>query len=96
VAVYLSSPDPERDAAFVSQMFGGQVRPIPGGYSVACGAAQELRVLTPQATAALGGSIDIEGPALAGVAIAAKQRQGLTKADEACGMFIEWLAPDPT
>jgi len=50
-----------------------------------------LRVLTPQATAALGGSINIEGPVLAGVAIAAKQRQGLTKAEEACGMFIEWL-----
>jgi hypothetical protein len=93
VAVYLSSPDPERDAAFASKMFGGRVRPISGGCSVACGPAQELRVLTPQATTALGGSSAIEGPTLAGVAIAAKQRQELTKAEEACGMFIEWISP---
>jgi len=93
VAVYLSSPDPERDAAFVGKMFGGKVSPISGGCSVACGPAQEMRVLTPPATAALGGSSAIEGPALAGVAIAAKERQGLTKAEDACGMFIEWISP---
>jgi Glyoxalase-like domain len=92
-AVYLSSPEPARDAAFVSKMFGGKVSPITGGCSVACGPAQDLRVLTPQATAALGGSIDLEGPVLAGIALAAKQRQGLTKAEEACGMFIEWISP---
>jgi len=93
VAVYLSSPDPERDAAFVSKMFGGKVSAIAGGCSVACGPAQELRLLTPQATAAIGGSTGIAGPILAGVAIAAKQRQGLTKAEAACGMFIEWISP---
>jgi hypothetical protein len=93
MAVYLLSPDPARDAAFVSKMFGGKVSPISGGCSVACGPAQELRVLTPQATAALGGSIGLEGPVLAGIALAAKQRQGLTKAEEACGMFIEWISP---
>jgi len=35
----------------------------------------------------------IEGPALAGIARAAKERQGLTKAEDACGMFIEWISP---
>lgn len=94
VAVYLSSPDPERDAAFVSKMFGGKVRPISGGCSVGCGPAQEVRVLTPQATAALGGAIDAEGPGLAGIAIAADRRQGITRAEAACGMFIEWISPD--
>jgi catechol 2,3-dioxygenase-like lactoylglutathione lyase family enzyme len=92
-AAYLSSPDPERDAAFVSKMFGGKVWPISGGCSVACGPAQELRVLTPQATAALGGAIDTEGPGLAGIAIAAEHRRGITRAEAACGMFIEWVSP---
>jgi hypothetical protein len=78
VAVYLSSPAPERDAAFVSKMFGGKVSPIPEGCSVACGPAQELRVLTPQAMAARGGPIEREPPILAGVAIAAKQKRWLT------------------
>ena len=93
MAVYLSSPDPARDAAFVSKMFGGKVTPIAGGCSVACGPAQELRVLTPQATAGLGGSIELAGPALAGIALAATRRHGLTKPEEACGMFIEWISP---
>jgi glyoxalase-like protein len=91
-AVYLSSPDPDRDAAFVSKMFGGKVRPICGGCSVACGPAQELRVLTPRAMAALGGASDAEAPGLAGIAIAAEHRRGITKAEAACGMFIEWVS----
>jgi catechol 2,3-dioxygenase-like lactoylglutathione lyase family enzyme len=93
VAVYLASPDPDRDAGFVGKMFGGKVSQISGGSSVACGPLQELRVLTPQAMAALGASIELEGPILAGVAIAARQRHGLTKAGDACGMFIEWISP---
>jgi hypothetical protein len=92
-AVYLSSPDPQRDAGFVSKMFGDKVRPMSGGCSVACGPAQELRVLTPQATAALDGAVDAKGPGLAGVAIVAEHRQGLTRPEAACGMFIEWISP---
>jgi hypothetical protein len=42
--------------------------------------------------AARGGSIEIKPPILAGVAIAAKQKRGLTPAGEACGMFIEWIS----
>jgi catechol 2,3-dioxygenase-like lactoylglutathione lyase family enzyme len=92
VAVYLSSPTPERDAAFVGKMFGGKVSPIPGGCSVACGPAQELRVLTPQAIAARGGSIEAAPPILAGVSIAAERKLGFTPAVKACGMFIEWIS----
>ena len=45
-AVYLASPVPERDAAFVSKMFGGDIAPMPGGgFRVACGPTQELRIL---------------------------------------------------
>jgi hypothetical protein len=94
-AVYLSSAAPERDAAFVNKLFGGQISSIPGGYSVACGPSQELRVLTPQAMAkhdkSFGGP-EKDSPVLAGIAVAARARQGLTPAQEAGGMFIEWVA----
>ena len=50
LAVYLSSPAPERDAAFVSKMFGAKISSVPGGCNVACGPSQELRILTPEAT----------------------------------------------
>jgi Glyoxalase-like domain len=94
VAVYLSSPAPERDAAFVSKMFGGEVSSIPGGCTVACGPSQQLRVLTPQAIgerdSAVAG-VEIGTPILAGIALAAHSRRGLTSAAEANGMFIEWI-----
>ena len=61
VAAYLSSPAPERDAAFVSKMFGGKVSPVPGGCNVACGPSQELRILTPQAMAERVGSGGVDG-----------------------------------
>lgn len=92
-AVYLSSPVPERDAAIVSRMFGGEVNPITGGASVACGPAQQLRVLTPQAIAERDGSFrgsESATPVLAGIALAARSRQGFTPAADAHGMFIEW------
>jgi len=94
VAVYLASAAPERDAAFVNKLFGGQISSIPGGYSVACGPSQELRVLTPQAMAkhdkSFGGP-EKGSPLLAGIAVAARARQGLTPVQEAGGMFIEWV-----
>ena len=94
VAPYLSSPAPERDAAFVSKMFGGKVSPVPGGCNVACGPSQELRILTPQAMAERVGSGGVETttPILAGIALATHAKQGLTPATEASGMFIEWVA----
>jgi catechol 2,3-dioxygenase-like lactoylglutathione lyase family enzyme len=92
-AVYLSSPAPERDAAFVSRMFGGEIRPMAGGCAVACG-PQEVRVLTPQAIAERDGSFagaKTGTPVLAGIALSTHSRQGLTSAEKANGMFIEWI-----
>ena len=93
-AVYLASPAPERDAAFVGKMFGGAVTSLPdGGYRVACG-PQELRVETPQALARRDGSLggfDQASPVLAGIALRSRGDHAFTSAAEAGGMFIEWL-----
>lgn len=94
VAVYLSSRDPGRDAAFVNRMFDGEVRPTSGGFGIACGPSQELRVLTPEAIAKRDSSfegIQTGTPILAGIALAAHSSQRLTPAAEANGMFIEWV-----
>jgi catechol 2,3-dioxygenase-like lactoylglutathione lyase family enzyme len=94
VAVYLSSPAPERDAVFVSKMFGGKVSSIAGGWNVACGPSQQLRVLTPRAIAERDSSVagvEIGTPILAGIALATYSRRQLTPAAEANGMFIEWV-----
>jgi hypothetical protein len=77
-AVYLSSPAPERDAAFVSKMFRGEVTPIAEGCVVACGPSQELRVLTPQAIAKRDSSfedVNASTPILAGIALATRSTQ---------------------
>ena len=93
VAVYLSSPSPERDAAFVGKMFGGKVSPVRGGFVVACGPSHALRVLTPQAMAERDGSAGVgtAAPILAGIALATHGKKGLIPAAEASGMFIEWV-----
>jgi hypothetical protein len=94
VAVYLSSPAPERDAVFVSKMFGGKISSIAGGWNVACGPSQQLRVLTPQAIAERDSSVagvELGTPILAGIALATHSRRRLTPAAEANGMFIEWV-----
>jgi hypothetical protein len=94
VAVYLSSPAPERDAGFVNKMFGGEVSSITGGCSVACGPSQQLRILTPRAIAERDSSVagvEVGTPILAGIALATHSRRRLTSAAEANGMFIEWV-----
>ena len=95
VAVYLASPVPERDAAFVGKMFDADVRALPGGgCRVACGPAQELRVLTPEALARRDVSLtglEQTTPRLAGIAVSTPSKVGLTPAAQACGMFIEWV-----
>jgi catechol 2,3-dioxygenase-like lactoylglutathione lyase family enzyme len=94
-AVYLASPAPECDAAFVGKMFGGEVSTLPGGgCRVACGPNQELRVLTPQAVSERDPSLKglEQGSArLAGIALAALSGGGFTPAAYAGGMFIEWV-----
>ena len=94
VAVYLSSPAPKRDAAFVSKMFGGKVSPARGGFVVACGPSQELRVLTPQAMAERDSSAGAgnAAPILVGIALATHEKSGLIPAAKASGMFIEWVS----
>ena len=94
MAVYLSSPAPGRDAAFVDKMFYREVRPISGGFGIACGPSQELRVLTPDAIAKRDSAfegIETSTPILAGIALAAHSSQRLTSAAQANGMFIEWV-----
>jgi hypothetical protein len=76
VAVYLSSPAPERDAAFV------------------CGCLQELRVLTPQAIDERDrsfGALEIGTPILAGITLASHSMRKFTSAQQANGLFIEWV-----
>ena len=93
-AVYLASRNPEHDAAFVGKMFGGDIQTMPGGYRVACGPTQELRVLAPQAIAKCDPSfIDAptQTPVLAGVALATSELREVTPARHANGMFIEWV-----
>jgi catechol 2,3-dioxygenase-like lactoylglutathione lyase family enzyme len=94
MAVYLSSPAPERDATFVSKMFGGRVSSVRGGFVVACGPSQELRVLTPEAMAERdsSGGVGTAAPILAGIALATHEKKGLIPAAEASGMFIEWVS----
>lgn len=91
-AVYLASTAPERDAAFVGAMFGGEVVPISGGMRVSCGPAQEMRVLTPQALTALDPGFDTGqmSPGLAGISVVSGARKGIVPASQACGMFMEW------
>jgi hypothetical protein len=94
-AVYLASPAPERDAAFVGKMFGGDIGHLPGGgCRVACGPSQELRVLTPQDLAGRDRSLeglDENETRLVGIALAARGGGGFTPAAQAGGMFIEWV-----
>jgi Glyoxalase-like domain len=95
VAVYLSSPAPERDAAFVGRMFGGQISPLlRGGWRVACGPSQELRILTPQAITERDSSftgVASDTPILAGIALATASKRRTIPAAAAHGMFIEWV-----
>lgn len=98
-AVYLASPAPARDAAFVHKMFGGEVGALPdGGCRVACGPGQELRLLPPQSLRqrdpSLAGLLET-GPRLVGIALqcrskGARSAGGFTPAAQAGGMFIEW------
>lgn len=95
-AVYIASPAPERDSAFVARMFGGAVTPVPGGMHVACGAGQAVRVLTPDAIAARDPSLSLSpdgSPMFAGITLGCTGdgRQTIP-ANKACGIFIEWLA----
>lgn len=92
-AVYLASPDPQRDGAFIGRMFGGAVTSLPDGCRVACGPGQEVRVLTPEAVAARSPSLpgdSVRGPRLVGLALDCPQAKPPVPAASAAGAFIEW------
>ena len=92
-AIYLASDAPERDAAFLGKLFGGAVTQGAEGLRVACGPAQELRVLSPDAIAAHDPGFAYPsqgGPVLAGLALACGEARETTPAASACGLFIEW------
>ncbi|MEX0876728.1 MAG: VOC family protein [Phycisphaerales bacterium] len=94
-AVYLASPEPQRDAAFIGSLFGGELAAIPDGMSVRCGERQEVRVLAPEAIARKDPSFRADrslGPLLAGVAVRTEDA-GLQAipSERACGMFLEWI-----
>ncbi len=94
-AVYLASPSPERDSAFVGKMFGGSVTPVPGGMSVSCGPDQAVRVLEPEAISERHPSFSPDpklGPMFAGIALQGTDNDRETiPARAACGIFIEWI-----
>lgn len=95
-AIYLSSRDPGRDAAFLGKMFDGEVTAVAGGKHVACGGQQEVRVLTPETISKLDPSFamgDLDKPVLAGLTIACGEERQTTPAANACGAFIEWVRP---
>jgi hypothetical protein len=93
-AVYLASMSPDRDAAFISAMFGGDIAPVSGGMRVSCGPSQEVRVLTPQTLMERDPAFDTGSisPALAGISVVSNARRDTIPASEACGMFTEWAA----
>jgi catechol 2,3-dioxygenase-like lactoylglutathione lyase family enzyme len=93
-AVYLASMSPDRDAAFIGAMFGGDVAPISGGMRVTCGPSQEVRLLSPQAIVVHDPAFDTgsSSPVLAGISVVSDVQKGIIPASEACGMFIEWAA----
>jgi hypothetical protein len=76
-------------------MFDGDVAHLPGGgYLVACGPSQELRLFTLPALMERDrslASLDPSSARLAGIALATSGTTGLTPAAEAGGMFIEWM-----
>jgi hypothetical protein len=94
-AVYLASPSPDRDAAFIGAMLGGEIVPISGGLRISCGPSQDVRVLSPQAITEIDPTFDMRAvsPVLAGIRVASDARRGTIPASQACGMFIEWVGP---
>lgn len=92
-AVYLASPEPDRDGAFIRKLFDGEATAVAGGQHVACGAQQEVRVLTPESILKLDPTFvigDVTKPVLAGIAMACAEDRPTTPSTAACGIFIEW------
>ncbi|MBO6559299.1 MAG: VOC family protein [Nisaea sp.] len=94
-AVYFRSEMPERDAAFLAQLFGGRVSLRDGGFAVAAGEEQELRVFSPDAIAALDPSFvgpDDGSTVMAGLELAGSTAAPTVPSSEAHGVFLAWRA----
>lgn len=90
-AIYMRSAEPERDAAFLGKLFGGAVSPQEGGFAVACGGEQEIRVLVPDAITALDPEFQAPGddsPVLAGLELKAAEARATVPAHQAHGAFL--------
>ncbi|MGF1475834.1 MAG: VOC family protein [Geminicoccaceae bacterium] len=97
IRVYLASPDPAREARFLSRLFGGESDPIEYGFRVACGEAQEIWVVDPDVLADKDPSLRATAktqPHLAGFCLRCRQARDLIPASEAQGAFIKWIAED--
>lgn len=93
-AAYLASPAPERDAAFIHAMFGGEVASMAGGMRVACGPGQEVRVLATNTLVERHPTFEraavTKDPFFCGVCLVTNRLRPITPPAEGCGMFIEW------
>ncbi|NKB49894.1 MAG: VOC family protein [Alphaproteobacteria bacterium] len=90
-AIYLASDNPARDAAFIGKLFEGEITPVDGGLSVACGPQQAVHVLTPDTIAALDPSFQVDSyanPAFAGIEISAPAARTTVPSTAAHGVFI--------
>lgn len=92
--VYLSAARPEPLAEFFAALFDGETRGRDGGVTIACGPAQSVCILEPDALTALAPGPrgpDPGTPRFAGLAITT-EREGLAAvpATAACGVFIRW------
>lgn len=93
--VYLASPRPARDGAFIGKLFGGSVTPVPAGVRVACGHDQSVVVLEPAAMVERDPTFRFDpalGTVFSGLAVRTRAgEQATTAGAEACGLFIEWV-----
>ncbi len=93
--VYLASPAPARDGAFLGRLFGSAGTPVPGGIRVACGPDHAVLVLEPDAIAERDPSYSREpdgAPVFAGIALRTDDPGRSTiPSREAHGIFIEWV-----
>lgn len=92
VALYLAAEEPERHAAFLAALTGGEARSVPGGVSIALDGGCELLALRPERIAEIapGTRCDLsDGPLFTGIAVAA-ERPPETLTTDAGEIFIEW------
>ena len=95
-SIYLSADEPAAVGEALSRITGGEVAPVEGGVAVGCGEGEQLVALTPHRLAELApGALPppARSPDFVGLRIATTGASGhITPADDAGGLFIEWVA----